>query len=510
MTTPALHATPTTARAGRREWLALAVLALPLLLVSMDVAVLYFAVPFISRDLHATASQQLWIFDIYGFVLAGLLITMGALSDRFGGRRVLLIGAAGFGLASLGAALAHTAPTLILARALLGAAGATLMPSTLGLIRTLFQDAGDRARAIGIWSGVMAGGVSLGPVISGALLQHFSWNSVFLINIPAMLLLLALGPTLLPHVAPQRAARVDMPSAALSLTAILPTIFAIKEWALGTPGWPVIAGLVIGLASAALFLARQRHLAHPLLDLKLLTHPVTGGALTASLIAVMTLIANTLFVTQYLQLVLGLAPLTAALWSLVPSALVGVTSTTAPALFTRLGRAPVLAGSFAVATAGFLLMATVTAHSTLPLVLTACALIAGGLVPVMVNVTDVILGAVPPEQAGRASALSESVSELGGSLGVAILGSLGGLAYRNALHLPGSLPAAVRLRATDSLDSAMGAAQGLPQHTAQALLAATREAFSSAYSWVGVACASLTVLAAIVTLLRLREPRAQH
>ena len=217
--------------AGRKEWTGLAVLALPLLLVSMDVSVLYFAVPFISRDLAPTATQQLWIFDIYGFVLAGLLLTMGSLGDRIGRRKLLLIGAVGFSLASLLAAYSQSAEMLIAARALLGVAGATLMPSTLGLIRNMFHDAKQRSTAIAIWTAVMTSGIAVGPVLSGILLEHFWWGSVFLINIPAMLLLLALGPVLLPEYRRPGSARFDLVSSGLSLATVLPVIYGIKEWA---------------------------------------------------------------------------------------------------------------------------------------------------------------------------------------------------------------------------------------------------------------------------------------
>ena len=202
---------PAGVRAGRREWIALAVLALPLLLVSMDVSVLYFAVPAITRDLHASTTQQLWIFDVYGFVLAGLLITMGALADRIGAKRLLLVGAAGFSLTSLVAAYSHSAELLIAARALLGVAGATLMPSTMAMVRTMFPDDAQRAKAVGIWTGIMTGGIALGPVISGLLLERFWWGSVFLINLPAMALLLVLGPALLPATPSRRGVRARPP-----------------------------------------------------------------------------------------------------------------------------------------------------------------------------------------------------------------------------------------------------------------------------------------------------------
>lgn len=220
-----MHTTEATAvrpRAGRREWIALAVLVLPLLLASMDVSVLYFTIPFLSRDLAPTATEQLWILDIYGFVLAGMLITMGALGDRIGRRRLLLIGALGFGLASALAAYSTSAPMLIAARAVLGVAGATLMPSTLALIRNLFPDEKQRGTAIAVWTAAMTSGIALGPVVSGLLVEHFWWGSVFLINIPAMVLLLALGPALLPEHRNAATGRFDMLGAALSIAAVLP------------------------------------------------------------------------------------------------------------------------------------------------------------------------------------------------------------------------------------------------------------------------------------------------
>ena len=217
------------ARAGRREWTGLGVLLLPLLLVSMDVSVLYFAVPFISRDLQPSSTQQLWIFDVYGFVLAGLLITMGSLGDRIGRRRLLLTGAAAFSLASLGAAYSHTAGQLIAARAVLGIAGATLMPSTLALIRNMFHDEKQRRTAIAIWTGATMSGIALGPVLSGFLLNHFWWGSVFLINVPFMVMLLALAPALVPEFRAPQAGRFDLVGSVLSLGAVLPAIYGIKE-----------------------------------------------------------------------------------------------------------------------------------------------------------------------------------------------------------------------------------------------------------------------------------------
>ena len=256
--------------AGRREWVALSVLCLPLMIVSMDVSVLFFAAPFIAEDLRPSAVEQLWIFDIYGFVLAGLLLTMGAVGDRIGRRRLLMLGAAGFGLSSLLAAFAPSAPVLILARAVLGVAGSTLMPSTLALIRTMFPDAKQRVKAMSVWSAVMASGVTIGPVISGLLLENFFWGSVFLINIPAMVLLLIVAPTLLPESKSSVRPRIDWISSVLVLASILPVTYGVKT--IAEDGWAprpeaiLAAGIVFGI----LFTARQLRLKHPLIDIRAL------------------------------------------------------------------------------------------------------------------------------------------------------------------------------------------------------------------------------------------------
>ncbi len=266
MTTNPTGTTSSPARAGRREWTAFGVLMLPLLLVSMDVSVLYFAIPAISADLEPSGTQQLWIFDIYAFVLAGLLMTMGSLGDRIGHRRLLLIGAAAFGTASLAAAYANSAEMLIAARALLGIGGATLMPSTMAMTRTMFTDPGQRAKAIGLWSGVMTAGIALGSVMSGLLVEYFWWGSVFLVNLPAMALLLALGPIMLPEWRNPEPGRFDWLSVPLSMAAVLPVIYGLKE--IPSEGWNAryVVSITVGLLFAALFVHRQRTAASPMIS----------------------------------------------------------------------------------------------------------------------------------------------------------------------------------------------------------------------------------------------------
>ncbi|MFE5629315.1 MFS transporter [Streptomyces sp. NPDC056543] len=489
LTTP-----PEAALAGRREWTALGVLMLPLLLVSMDVSVLYFAIPSISADLRPGATEQLWILDMYGFVLAGLLITMGALGDRIGRRRLLLFGAGLFGAASLAAAYAHSPGTLIAARALLGVAGACLMPSTLALIRTLFRDEAQRAKAVTTWTAVMAGGISLGPVVSGALVEHFWWGSVFLLNLPAMLLLLLLGPVLLPGSGgPGAPGRFDWPSALLSLAALLPLIHGIKELAKEGAGPLPLLTITAGLLVSLVFLRRQARLAEPMVDLALLRTRAFGGSVLANLLAMLATVGFAVFVTQYLQSVLGRSPFEAALLSLVPSVGVMVAAPLGAALARRFDRAYVMAGGFLLSAGGFASLTLLGPGTPLWALLTAATVYASGLVSAMTLANESALGAAPPERAGAAAAVLESGTELGGSLGMALLGSIGAAVYTDAM--PASAPAAAR----ETLGGALT--------TPGPVLDAARAAFTDALNWAagGAALVMLCATALCVCVLRRRR-----
>ncbi|MFE9423533.1 MFS transporter [Kitasatospora sp. NPDC006697] len=487
---------------ARRPWLALTVLMLPLLLVSMDVSVLYFAVPFISQDLHPSSTQQLWIFDMYGFVLAGLLLTMGALGDRIGRRRLLLIGALGFGAASTLAAYSSSAGALIAARAVLGVAGATLMPSTLGMIRNLFTDERERGKAIAVWTAVTSGGIAVGPVLSGVLLEHFWWGSVFLINLPAMLLLLVLGPVLLPETPRLRGGRFDLLSALLSLATVLPLIYGVKELARNgfqpVPAAAIVAGLLVGLV----FVRRQATHPHALIDLALVRSRGFGASIMMNMLGMFGLVGMAIFLTQYLQLVRGMSPLTAALWSVLPSVVVGGVAPLATVLGRRFGRALVIAGGFTVMAAGFALLAVVGAHSPLWMLLVAASLYASGGVGLMSQVSEVVMAAAPIERAGAASALLESGTELGGALGMAVLGSVGTAFYRPRIdaHLPADLPGAARGAVRDSLGGTEGVLAQLPEAVRGPVLAAARDAFCGGMQGAAVVTAALMVLGAAAAL----------
>jgi DHA2 family multidrug resistance protein-like MFS transporter len=491
-------------RAGRKEWTALGVLMLPLLLVSMDVSILYFAIPSISRALEPSATQQLWILDMYGFVLAGLLITMGALGDRIGRRTLVLAGAAVFGAASVAAAYADSAGVLIGVRALLGVGGAALMPSTLALIRNLFRDAEQRGKAVTLWTAVMTTGISLGPVVSGLLLEHFWWGAVFLINLPAMVLLLVLVPFLVPEFTSAKHEPFDLMSAVLSLGAVLLAIYGIKETALhGYEPLPALA-IGVGLALGCVFVRRQARLAHPMVDLGLLGRRDFGGPVLANLLAMFATVGMAVFLSQYLQSVLGRSPFDAALWSLVPAAGVAVMAPTGAVLAQRVDRAYVMGGGFLLSACGFLWLTRVHTGSALWFTLTGAGMYAGGLVAAMTLANELALGAAPPERAGTAAAVLESGQELGGALGMAVLGSIEAAVYSRDMAgaLPPGAPQAAAVRAT--LGGATAAAAQLPATSADAVLTAARGAFTHGMDVAAVGAAVVMAAAGLLSFAGLR------
>ncbi|MER7566550.1 MFS transporter [Streptomyces sp. NPDC097941] len=494
MTNPTSTTASPGARAGRREWTALAVLMLPLLLVSMDVSVLYFAIPAISADLEPSGTQQLWIFDIYAFVLAGLLMTMGSLGDRVGRRRLLLIGAAAFGTASLIAAYATSAETLIAARAVLGIGGATLMPSTMALIRTMFTDPGQRAKAIGMWSGVMTAGIALGSVMSGVLVEYFWWGSVFLVNLPAMVLLLVLGPILLPESKAPSPGRFDWLSVPLSMAAVLPVVYGLKE--IPSEGWNVryVVSITVGLLFAALFVHRQRTAASPMIDPALFRGRGFAPSIALNLVSAFGIMGSAYFTTQYLQSVLDKSALEAALWALLPSVPIGAAAPVATALVQKgVNRASVVTAGFAIASAGFALLAFAGTDS-MWLVLASCGVLAVGGVIVMSQIMDLAMGTAPVERAGTASSLMETGAEFGGALGMAVLGSIGTAVYRH--DMPASAPDVAR----ETLGGALAVADRVPGLTTVA-----REAFTNGMQGAAIAGAVLLAGAAVLAAVTLRR-----
>lgn len=496
--------TPT---AGRRAWLGLAVLALPCLLLAMDLSVLYVAAPSISADLEPSSAELLWVLDIYGFLLAGSLITMGNLGDRIGRRRLLMLGAAVFGATSIIAAFSTSAEMLIAARALMGVAAATLMPSTLGLIRTLFPHPAQRTTAIGIWGASLSLGGALGPLAGGVLLEFFWWGSVLLLAVPVMAGLLILAPVLLPESRNPHAGRLDLPSAALSLTATLAIVYGVKYLAENGATWLSALAIVAGVVVGTVFVRRQRTLADPLVDLALFRVPAFSACLGANALGFGVLFGIDLFLVQYLQLVLGLSPLVGGLWTVPTFAGFIAGGIVAPMLVRRIRPAVLMSGGLVLAAAGLGALTRLGHGAGLPVFVTGSVILSLGLAPVFTVATEMTLGSAPLERAGAASAISETSTELGGALGIALLGSIGAAVYRHEIAdtVPANVSPEAVDAARDTLGAATAAAMELPAQPAAALLDAARGALLSSVQVTTFTAAVLAGVAAVLVAVLLRR-----
>lgn len=492
-----------------RRWFALGVLTMAVLIIGVDGTVLALAMPFISADLSASGTQLLWIGDIYSFVLAALLISMGSLGDRIGHKKLLLCGATLFGIVSAITAYSSSPEMLIATRALLGLAGATLAPATLALIRGLFPDQRERSIAVGIWASAFSAGAALGPVIGGVLLEHFWWGSVFLINIPAMVVLVVGGLVLLPEHRNPEPGPWDLPSVGLSMVGMLGVVYAIKEGiAAAAHGIRIDAVLaaLLGAAALTLFVRRQLRLPVPLIDVRLFRRPVFTGVVAANLLSVLGLSGLVFFLSQYFQLVRGYGPLQAGLAELpaaVTATVFGVLAGIAVRYVSH--RLVLTAGLTLVGVAMGTLMAflrLISPISYLPLGITLFV-VGVGLGLAFTVASDVILASVPPHRAGSAAAVSETAYELGMALGIATLGSVLTAVYRT-VSVPPSLPGEIATQARDSLPSAIHAAQSLPAEQAERLLDPAREAFTHGLAVASGVGAALLLSAAVAVWWLLR------
>ncbi|MFR9753666.1 MFS transporter [Nocardia sp. 004] len=490
------------------RWWAFAVLGLPTILISMDQSILYLALPALSRELGATSTESLWIMDMYGFLLAGSLITMGSLGDRIGRRKLLLLGAAVFTVATVVAAFSPTPTALIVARAAMGIAGATLLPSTLALISNIFTNPRERGSAIAAWFSCLMVGGALGPIIGGALLSWFWWGSVFLVGVPIMAVLLVLGPRLLPEYRDPDAGRIDLLSVPLSLGAILPIVYSLKEFATGTGGAAVWVPLLCGVLVGLIFLRRQQVIADPMVDLRLFRSRQLSASLVILFFGSMTTGGMYLVVSLYLQTVEQHSPFIAGLWLLPSTAAIVIGSMAAPALLGRIRINHLVAAGLLVTAAGYLLMTQVPGQGSMLILVAAFVLAFLGLGPMGAVGTDLVVSGAPPQRAGSAASLSESSNHLGIAVGIAAFGSIASAVYRSRMEevdVPAD-SAGVK----ESVMQAATVVRDLPQESLRVFVNDMNEAFVSgmhATAWVGVGLFVALSGIAVVALRGARTPQ---
>ena len=498
----------TRTKATPKQWAALAVLMLPVLLVSIDNTVLSFALPHIARDLLPTAAAQLWIVDAYPLVLAGLLVAMGNLGDRYGRRRVLLIGSIGFGAVSVVAAFAPDATWLIAARVLLGFFGAMLMPSTLSLLRSTFSDRRQRRLAIAIWATGFSAGSAIGPIVGGVLLEHFWWGSTFLIAVPVLLPLLILAPILVKESKDPAPGPFDLPSILLSMAALAPIVYAIKSFATEGLGVLPVALVLVGATAGVLFVRRLLSRENPMLDMKLFRVPAFSGAVVVNLVSVFSLVGFLFFLTQHLQLVLGMAPFDAAM-ALVPGTVVIIAAGLLVVPLVRLVRPGfIMAAGLTLSLGAYASIAVIGGDATIVSLVVAFCVLGAGIGAAETLSNDLIISSVPAAKAGAASGVSETAYEVGAVLGTAVLGSILAASYRTAIEIPGAIGTADAATARETLAGAVEVSSALPGGLGAELLRSARAAFDSGVvttSWVAVA---LMAVAITVTLVTLRKVRA--
>lgn len=494
-------------RVGWRGWAALVVLMLPVLLVSVDNTVLSFALPAIALDLAPTSTQQLWIIDAYPLVLAGLLVTMGTLGDRYGRRQMLLIGAVGFAAVSVLAAYATSAALLIAARAAMGVFGAMLMPSTLSLLRSIFTHRDQRRLAIAVWAAMFSAGAALGPIVGGILLEHFPWGSVFLLSVPVLVPLLVFAPMLLPESRDPSPGRIDLPGIVLSMLTMVPIVYAIKEIAVHGVGVLPVTLVLAGLAAGVLFVRRQLASPAPMLDMRLFRHGAFSGALLVNLLSVVALVGFLYFVAQHLQLIVGLDPLTAGL-SLVPGmAAMIVAGLLVVPVSRRVAPRIVVPVALCFSVTAYLLVPVTVNAGELWMLAAAFVLLGIGIGAAETVSNDLVLASAPPSKAGAASAVSETAYEVGAVLGTTVLGGILAAAYRAGIVIPEGVGASEAFAARETLAGAMSVADGLGTVQADALRSAAAHAFDAGVGITAVIGAVLVGVAAVIAATTLGGAR---
>lgn len=489
-------------RAGTREWLGLTVLLLPTALLFVAQTVLFLANPHIAADLKPSSDQLLWINDVYGFAMAGLLVAMGTVGDRIGRRKVLLFGAVVFGVGSVLAAFAPSIGLLIAARALMGVGAAAVMPSTLSLVPNMFRDPRQRATAVGMWAASVSVGVAVGPLLGGLLLEAFWWGAALLIGVPVMALVVILAPLLVPeYKAPDAEGRrmPDLLSVLLSMAALMPFVYGVKDYAKSGLSVAAVVTTLVGIAFGIAFVRRQLRLETPLLDMRLFRNRAFSGALGVWLLSAIAIGGMYLLFTQYLQQVAGLSPLAAGLWILPAALMLVVVSTVSPVVARKVRPAYVVAVGALFSLAGYVVLTQVDSVAGLPVLIVGFYLLYPGIAPTMALTTDLVMAATPPEKQGAASAVSSTSIDLGVSLGIALMGSIGTAVYH------ATVPSDVPAEAADSLSGALNEAATMTGDAAASLIATAREAFTAGFNVAGVVAAVLVGGAGLLALTLLRH-----
>jgi EmrB/QacA subfamily drug resistance transporter len=492
----------------QRRWWTLGILALSLVIIGLDNTILNVAIPTLQNDLSATASELQWMVDSYVLVFAGLLLTMGALGDRFGRAGALATGLAIFGVASLVASQTTTATQLISARAVMGIGGALIMPATLSIITDVFPRE-ERGRAIGIWAGVAGAGIGLGPIVGGVLLESFAWGSVFLVNVPIVLIALVGGYFLVPSSRDPEATPLDLKGAALSMVAISALVYSIIEGpAVGWTSGLVLTGFVAAIAFGAAFVLTELRTEHPMLNLSFFANRRFSGGATAISIAFFSLFGVIFLLTQYLQFVQGYTALEAGLRTAPIAIGMIIGSATSPRLAERFGTTRVVAGGLLLLAAlltTFTFLTPTTPYWALGLGL---VVMSTGLGTIMAPSTDAVMGAVPLAKAGVASATNDVARQVSGAVGVAVIGSAFNSAYSS--NVAGSLtqlPAEAAAAAGNSIGAAMKISSQLPEQAGAALATAARQGFTDA---MGVAVVIAVAAALVGAFLVYRFMPADH
>jgi EmrB/QacA subfamily drug resistance transporter len=490
--------------AHRRRWWTLAVLSISLLVISLDNTILNVALPSIAQDLGASASALQWVVDAYMLVFAGLLLTAGSLGDRFGRRRALTVGLLVFGTGSVLAALSGSTGALIASRALMGVGGALIMPSTLSILTAVFP-AEERAKAIGAWAAVAGLGIALGPIAGGWLVEHADWHWVFLVNVPIVVVALGLGRVLVPESRDPKPDRADIPGAALSTLGLTALLWGIIE--APDRGWtsgPILAAFAAAAALLALFAAWELRTDSPMLDVRLFADRRFSAASAAITLAFFGLFGVLFFTSQYLQSVHGFSPLQAGVWSLPVAAGIAIGGPLSARLSARVGAKVTVSGGLFVLAAGLVLYSTAGPESGFGLIGAAEAIMGAGIGLAMTPATDSIMGTLPPERASVGSAMNDTVRQVGGALGVAILGSVLSSHYREGMDgAAQSLPAGAEHAAHDSIAGASAVADRIGGAAGTALHHAANVAFVDGMQIAMLVAAAVTVVGAFVALVLL-------